>query len=80
MTLKNFHQTTSSNNSLLLLNSSTSNKDTRAIEGDEVPPAIPQKTKRKTERHPSPYDNVPDEQIGKPFIYKNSLFTSLDNL
>lgn len=28
---------------------------------EEIPPAIPQKTKKKTEtRQPSPYDNVPD--------------------
>lgn len=32
---------------------------------EEMPPAIPQKTKRKTDRQPSPYDNVPDEKLGR---------------
>lgn len=64
MTLKSFHHTTNSNNSLLVLNNSSSNNK-KDFASDEVPPAIPQKTKRKTERHPSPYDNVPDEKIGK---------------
>lgn len=81
MTLKNFQQTTSGNNSLLVVNSSCSsnNEDQTDFASDEVPPAIPQKTKRKTERHPSPYDNVHEEKIGKfisaclPCHYQNSL-------
>lgn len=75
MTLKNFHQTSSSNNSLLVLNNScSSNKDQKDFANDEVPPAIPQKTKRKTERHPSPYDNVQEEKLGK-FIPANFVLT-----
>lgn len=72
MSIKNFHQTTCSNNSLLVLNnscsSSTSGKDQIDFANNEVPPAIPQKTKRKTERHPSPYDNVPEEKLGKRYF------------
>lgn len=32
---------------------------------DDLPPAIPQKTKRKPDRQPSPYDNVPDGNLGE---------------
>lgn len=32
---------------------------------DDLPPAIPQKTKRKSDRQPSPYDNVPDGNLGE---------------
>lgn len=36
---------------------------------DDLPPAIPQKTKRKSEqRQPSPYDNVPDDALGKKLL------------
>lgn len=38
---------------------------------DETVPPIPQKTKRKPERQPSPYDNVPDGTLGN--IYSISL-------
>lgn len=34
------------------------------LEQDVVPP-IPQKTKRRSDRQPSPYDNVPDNSFGK---------------
>ncbi|XP_056640209.1 guanine nucleotide-releasing factor 2 isoform X1 [Diorhabda sublineata] len=34
----------------------------------EVPPALPLKTKKKTERNPSPYDNVPEENIGELLV------------
>lgn len=36
--------------------------------GDGVPPALPQKTKKKQERQPSPYDNVPEANLGNLYI------------
>lgn len=61
MSLKTFQHTAGSNSSFTVLSSSSSSKHLE----DDIPPALPQKTKRKTERHPSPYDNVPDEKLGK---------------
>lgn len=37
---------------------------------ENVPPAIPLKTRRKQDRQPSPYDNVPEGNIGKCDDYK----------
>lgn len=34
----------------------------------DIPPALPQKTKKKTDRNPSPYDNVPEENIGELLV------------
>ncbi|XP_060526195.1 guanine nucleotide-releasing factor 2 isoform X2 [Cylas formicarius] len=60
--LRNFSQKVSASNSMLLVsNSSHSIKGCYEVKGDDAPPAIPQKTKKKTDRQPSPYDNVPDE-------------------
>ena len=35
---------------------------------DSIPPAIPQKTRRKIERQPSPYDNVPETNLGNTYV------------
>lgn len=47
--------------------------------GSDVPPAVPEKTRRKTERQPSPYDNVPEiDHSGKHILFV--VFFSLFNL
>lgn len=58
------HQSSSSNvstNMTMLIGSDE--VDNVSFIDDTVPP-IPQKTKRKPERQPSPYDNVPDGTLG----------------
>ncbi|KAJ8965473.1 hypothetical protein NQ314_004118 [Rhamnusium bicolor] len=64
VTIKNFSQASSS--SVVMVSNSSLNRD--ELDFTEIPPAIPQKTKRKTERQPSPYDNVPDEKLGELLI------------
>ncbi|XP_030752643.1 guanine nucleotide-releasing factor 2 isoform X3 [Sitophilus oryzae] len=59
--VKSFAQKSSSSSSstMVISNSSHSVVSKLGLDGDEIPPAIPQKTKKKTEpRQPSPYDNV----------------------
>ncbi|XP_050293890.1 guanine nucleotide-releasing factor 2 isoform X2 [Anthonomus grandis grandis] len=61
--IKSFSQKSSS--STLVVSNSSHSIITRFPEGgyesEDLPPAIPEKTKRKTEnRQPSPYDNVPE--------------------
>nr|XP_015838148.1 PREDICTED: guanine nucleotide-releasing factor 2 isoform X5 [Tribolium castaneum] len=65
LTIKNFDQKTSSSSSSSSLVSTIVNAGQLSItDADETqPPAVPQKTKRK-ERQPSPYDNVPDSNLG----------------
>ncbi|CAH2005113.1 unnamed protein product [Acanthoscelides obtectus] len=64
LTLKNFSESTSSSSSVTVVSNST-NGASKSDVNEDVPPAIPQKTKRKTaDRQLSPYDNVPDEKIG----------------
>ncbi|CAH1132187.1 unnamed protein product [Ceutorhynchus assimilis] len=64
--VKNFSQKSSSSSSTLVVSNSTHSIVSGRQQGyematSELPPAIPQKTKRKTEhRQPSPYDNVPE--------------------
>ncbi|KAG5886363.1 Guanine nucleotide-releasing factor 2, partial [Gonioctena quinquepunctata] len=67
---KNFSQTSSSSSSssVVMVVNSSGGKDVVDFSCEEVPPAIPQKTKKKTERHPSPYDNVPDETLGEVLV------------
>lgn len=60
---KTFSQKSSSSSSTLVVsNSSHSILSRQGLEmiGSDVPPAVPEKTRRKTERQPSPYDNVPE--------------------
>lgn len=68
----NFKQKVTSSNSAMLMN--VANSSNLVLGADEVdcrvsdnciPPAIPQKTKRKQDRQPSPYDNVPDNHLGR---------------
>ncbi|XP_050506905.1 guanine nucleotide-releasing factor 2 isoform X2 [Diabrotica virgifera virgifera] len=56
---------TSTSNSML---SNSASRDVVDFSDVDIPPALPQKTKKKTERHPSPYDNVPEEKIGELLI------------
>uniref|UniRef100_A0AAR5QHA7 CRK SH3-binding GNRP n=1 Tax=Dendroctonus ponderosae TaxID=77166 RepID=A0AAR5QHA7_DENPD len=62
--IKSFSQKSSSSSSTLVVSNSSHSIVSRQgfeLVGNETPPAIPQKTKKKTEpRQPSPYDNVPD--------------------
>ncbi|XP_066141554.1 guanine nucleotide-releasing factor 2 isoform X3 [Euwallacea fornicatus] len=62
---KTFSQKSSSSSSTLVVSNSSHSIVSRhgfdVIGGDEAPPALPQKIRRKPEqRQPSPYDNVPD--------------------
>ncbi|XP_031332438.1 guanine nucleotide-releasing factor 2 isoform X3 [Photinus pyralis] len=43
---------------------------------EEAPPAIPQKTRRKPERQPSPYDNVPDDSLSGELLVACQLHQS----
>lgn len=63
----NHKSSSSSNSSLVSTIVNTQGNDTT----DSIPPAIPQKTRKKQERQPSPYDNVPDSNLGKNcyFLY-----------
>ena len=72
LTIRNFNQKTSSSSSSSSLVSTVMNlghqittNEPDTIFDDSLPPAIPQKTRRKQERQPSPYDNVPDSSLGK---------------
>ncbi|KAK9701806.1 RasGEF domain [Popillia japonica] len=40
----------------------------KSISDESIPPAIPQKTRRKQERQPSPYDNVPESSLGEVLV------------
>ncbi|KAJ8984636.1 hypothetical protein NQ317_009864 [Molorchus minor] len=64
VTLRNFNQEVSSSGSRMILSSNNVSRDELDFLRADTPPAIPQKTKRKTDRQPSPYDNVPDENLG----------------
>ncbi|XP_063912311.1 guanine nucleotide-releasing factor 2 isoform X2 [Zophobas morio] len=71
LTIRNFNQKTSSSSSSSSLVSTVMNlghqittNEPDTIFDDSLPPAIPQKTRRKQERQPSPYDNVPDSSLG----------------
>lgn len=64
--MKSTRQTVSSNSVLTVSNSI--GQDIVDFADTDLPPALPQKTKKKTERHPSPYDNVPDDKLGKTKI------------
>lgn len=44
--------------------SSGNDRDEVDCSSMDEPPAIPQKTRKKPERQPSPYDNVPDSNLG----------------
>jgi len=61
---KTFSQKSSSSSSTLVVSNSSHSILSRQgleITGSDVPPAVPEKTRRKTtERQPSPYDNVPE--------------------
>lgn len=48
----------------MMLHIETDQLDNMIGDQDIVPP-IPQKTKRRSDRQPSPYDNVPDNHYGK---------------
>ncbi|CAG9818376.1 unnamed protein product [Phaedon cochleariae] len=61
--ITNFSQSSSSSSSSVVMMSNSV-----AIGKEELPPAIPEKTKKKTERHPSPYDNVPEQKMGELLI------------
>ncbi|CAG9861022.1 unnamed protein product [Phyllotreta striolata] len=61
-------QSLSSTSSSVLSVSNSTSKDVLDFADADLPPALPQKTKKKTERHPSPYDNVPDEKMGELVI------------
>ncbi|XP_076257594.1 C3G guanyl-nucleotide exchange factor isoform X3 [Rhynchophorus ferrugineus] len=60
--LKSFSHKSSSSSSTVVMSDSSFVLSRLVGDGiEEIPPAIPQKTKKKTEpRQPSPYDNVPD--------------------
>lgn len=60
----NFKQNTSSSSAHSSFVTSRDEVDQR-VSFDDTPPAIPQKTRKKQERQPSPYDNVPDESMGE---------------
>lgn len=71
ITSKNSVQNFSQKTSMSVL---SNNHSLLSVAGDEVdfrgndehaPPAIPQKMRRKQDRQPSPYDNVPDANLGK---------------
>jgi Rap guanine nucleotide exchange factor 1 len=71
LTIKNFNQKSSSSSSSSSLVSAIvsagqhmSISEVDSVVDDSLPPAIPQKTRRKQERQPSPYDNVPDSNLG----------------
>ncbi|XP_074039176.1 C3G guanyl-nucleotide exchange factor isoform X3 [Leptinotarsa decemlineata] len=72
--VKNFSQSnfsqssSSSSSSVVMVANSSSCRDVVDFACEEVPPAIPQKTKKKTERNPSPYDNVPDEKMAEVVV------------
>lgn len=73
LAVKSFSQKTSSSSSSSSLVSTVmcsgggqmSVSELDSVVNDTLPPAIPQKTRRKQERQPSPYDNVPDSNLGK---------------
>lgn len=64
VTFKNFSHSSKSSLSTVMVSNASLNRDELDFLNEEMPPAIPQKTKRKTDRQPSPYDNVPDEKLG----------------
>jgi hypothetical protein len=77
LTIKNFNQKSSSSSSSSSLVSAIvsagqhmSISEVDSVVDDSLPPAIPQKTRRKQERQPSPYDNVPDSNLGKQARHK----------
>ncbi|KAK4883634.1 hypothetical protein RN001_006953 [Aquatica leii] len=57
-----------------------SNSITKDEVFDDTPPAIPQKTKRKPDRQPSPYDNVPDDNLGGELLVACQLHQSQNML
>lgn len=61
---------TSSSSNMTTLHMGSDDIDNINLDDDIVPP-IPQKTKRRTERQPSPYDNVPDDSFGNTTIFKH---------
>lgn len=65
VTFKNFSHSSTSSSSVVMVSNASLSRDELDFLNEEVPPAIPQKTKRKTDRQPSPYDNVPDEKLGR---------------
>ncbi|RZB41593.1 guanine nucleotide-releasing factor 2, partial [Asbolus verrucosus] len=89
LTIKNFNQKTSSSSSSSSLVStivsggqqvSISEIDS-IIDDSSVPPAIPQKTRRKQqERQPSPYDNVPDSNLGGELLVTCQMHQSHQSL
>lgn len=78
LAVKSFSQKTSSSSSSSSLVSTVmcsgggqmSACELDSVVNDTLPPAIPQKTRRKQERQPSPYDNVPDSNLGK-LVFRN---------
>lgn len=68
LSVKNFNQKTSSSSSssslVSTIMSGGQQMSISEVDDDSQPPAIPQKTRRKQERQPSPYDNVPDSSLG----------------
>lgn len=67
LSVGSFSHKTSNSSSVTVSNESVFNRDEMDLGGDETPPAIPQKTRKKHERQPSPYDNVPDDRLGESF-------------
>lgn len=72
--IENFSQKVSSSSSSMLMNMVNSSHLTLGtdevdcrVSDNCIPPAIPQKTKRKQDRQPSPYDNVPENNLGRNF-------------
>ncbi|XP_023311125.1 guanine nucleotide-releasing factor 2 isoform X3 [Anoplophora glabripennis] len=68
LSFKNFSHSSSSSSSVVMVANAGLGRDELDFSNEEIPPAIPQKTKRKTDRQPSPYDNVPDEKLGELLI------------
>ncbi|KAJ8920408.1 hypothetical protein NQ315_005274, partial [Exocentrus adspersus] len=68
MMYKNFSHSATSSSSVLMVSNSNNGTDEVDFLSEDVPPAIPQKTKRKTDRQPSPYDNVPEEKLGELLV------------
>lgn len=62
------HESSSSSSNMTTLHVGGDDVDNILMDDDVVPP-IPQKTKRRTERQPSPYDNVPDNSFGKLIVF-----------
>ncbi|XP_049821190.1 guanine nucleotide-releasing factor 2 isoform X3 [Aethina tumida] len=80
LSVGSFSHKTSNSSSVTVSNESVFNRDEMDLGGDETPPAIPQKTRKKHERQPSPYDNVPDDRLGGEVLISCQMHQSHQSL